>query len=110
MVSLPRDTDELADVTFLRHEACPDCGSSDALAVYDDGHTYCFSCQTYTDPNKTSHSSDDGDLLRGYPVQLRSEDYLNKHAENTVSTKTETSSDSIILTAMALCLAQKSRQ
>ena len=42
MVSLPRDTDELADVTFLRHEACPDCGSSDALAVYDDGHTYCF--------------------------------------------------------------------
>ena len=71
MVSLPRDTDELADVTFLRHEACPDCGSSDALAVYDDGHTYCFSCQTYTDPNKESHSSYDGDLLRGYPVQLR---------------------------------------
>ena len=71
MVSLPRDTDELADVTFLRHEACPDCGSSDALAVYDDGHTYCFSCQTYTDPNKESHSSENADLLRGYPVQLR---------------------------------------
>lgn len=24
---------------------CPDCGSSDALAEYDDGHTYCFSCR-----------------------------------------------------------------
>lgn len=26
------------------HEPCSDCGSSDALAVYDDGHTHCFSC------------------------------------------------------------------
>ena len=28
------------------HQPCPDCGSSDALAYYDDGHTYCFSCST----------------------------------------------------------------
>jgi len=28
------------------HEPCEDCGSSDALTVYDD-HTYCFSCQTH---------------------------------------------------------------
>lgn len=27
-----------------RHLPCGDCGSSDALCVYDDGHTYCFSC------------------------------------------------------------------
>lgn len=27
---------------LIRHEACPDCGSSDALAIYDD-HEYCFS-------------------------------------------------------------------
>ena len=27
---------------FLRHEGCPKCGSSDALAIYDDGSTYCF--------------------------------------------------------------------
>ena len=33
---------------FLRHEPCPDCGSSDALSVYDDGHTYCFSCEKWT--------------------------------------------------------------
>ena len=32
---------------FIKHEACPDCKSSDALAVYDDGHTYCFSCRAY---------------------------------------------------------------
>lgn len=31
---------------FLRHDACPDCGGSDCLAVYDDDSTYCFGrCQ-----------------------------------------------------------------
>ena len=33
---------------FVRHEDCPDCGSSDARSFYDDGHYYCYSCQTYT--------------------------------------------------------------
>lgn len=26
------------------HQPCPDCGSRDALALYEDGHTHCFSC------------------------------------------------------------------
>jgi twinkle protein len=30
------------------HQPCPDCGSSDALCKYEDGHSYCFSCLTYT--------------------------------------------------------------
>lgn len=29
---------------------CPDCGGSDPLALYDDGHTHCFSCDTTTQP------------------------------------------------------------
>ncbi len=32
---------------FLRHTSCDKCGSSDANAVYDDGTTWCFSCETY---------------------------------------------------------------
>lgn len=28
------------------HQPCKSCGSSDALAIYDDGHTFCFSCKT----------------------------------------------------------------
>lgn len=32
---------------FLRHTSCNKCGSSDANAVYDDGTTWCFSCETY---------------------------------------------------------------
>jgi len=29
------------------HLPCDDCGSSDALSKYSDGHTYCFSCQSF---------------------------------------------------------------
>lgn len=32
--------------TVAAHLPCPDCGSSDALASYSDGHTYCHSCGT----------------------------------------------------------------
>ena len=38
---------EQQDSTFIRHESCEQCGSSDARAVYDDGHTYCFKCETH---------------------------------------------------------------
>ena len=37
---------------FIRHEACPHCGSSDANALYADGKHYCFSCQTLTPSDK----------------------------------------------------------
>ncbi len=35
--------------TFVQHEACPTCGSSDNLARYSDGHAVCFSggCDHY---------------------------------------------------------------
>ena len=36
------------DSEFIRHEACPHCGSSDANALYSNGNHYCFSCQTLT--------------------------------------------------------------
>jgi twinkle protein len=34
--------------TFLKHIPCESCGSSDANALYDDGHTHCFACQART--------------------------------------------------------------
>ena len=33
---------------FVRHEPCSSCGSSDANSLYSDGHSFCFSCNTYT--------------------------------------------------------------
>lgn len=32
---------------FVKHTACDNCGSSNANSMYDDGHTYCFVCETY---------------------------------------------------------------
>lgn len=29
------------------HLPCPDCGSHDALSLYSDSHTYCYSCKVY---------------------------------------------------------------
>jgi twinkle protein len=59
------------DSKFQFHAPCPNCGSSDANGVYDDGHQYCFSCQTYTHagvPKKISKAS--SDLLSGEVVAL----------------------------------------
>ena len=38
---------ENTESTFLYHTNCEECGSSDANSCYDDGHTYCFSCNTH---------------------------------------------------------------
>lgn len=32
---------------FVRHTSCENCGSTDAKAEYDDGTSWCFSCQSY---------------------------------------------------------------
>lgn len=42
------------DSEFVRHEPCPSCGSSDALARYTDGHGHCFSCRYYEHGDGTS--------------------------------------------------------
>ena len=38
----------LEEGEFVRHEACDNCGSSDANSLYSNGSHYCFSCHTYT--------------------------------------------------------------
>ena len=35
-----------------RHIPCPNCPSSDAYCIYEDGHGYCYSCNYYYNPNK----------------------------------------------------------
>ena len=42
------------DSEFLNHIPCTSCGSSDAAAVYTDGHTYCHRCG--------AHSHGDGEI------------------------------------------------
>lgn len=39
--------DEQQESVLMFKGPCDECGSSDANAVYSDGHTYCFSCDTH---------------------------------------------------------------
>lgn len=52
------------------HLPCPDCGSSDALMINDDGSTKCFSCGTFTpskeDVPQVSQKEAPKDFLKGY--------------------------------------------
>ena len=54
---------------FVCHTPCDTCGSSDANSLYTDGHTYCFSCHTYTNgdepPTMTHHVT-----VQGAPQRL----------------------------------------
>jgi twinkle protein len=40
---------------FIKHIACEHCKSSDANALYSDGHTYCFACGVIESENITNH-------------------------------------------------------
>lgn len=37
----------MSESAFVGHEPCPECGSSDALSRYDDGHGFCFACEHF---------------------------------------------------------------
>lgn len=57
------------DSQYLFKGPCDECGSSDANAVYSDGHTYCFSCSAYgrpegdAEPQRQSSQRSGNDLL-----------------------------------------------
>ena len=57
--------------TWLYNTSCPSCGSSDANGIYDDNHSYCFSCGTHV------HSLNKEDITY---------DILKKHSSNKLST------------------------
>lgn len=78
------------DSQFLEHTSCELCGSSDAVAKYSDGHTYCFACQTYEgDKKKVEKLSERGlkdtkvtpvtDVFRGIPKRGLPEEAVKKY-------------------------------
>ena len=64
------------DSEFVSHLPCKKCGSSDANSLYTDGHTYCFSCNTYANTNENisinmeNTKKDKINLLDGTPKPL----------------------------------------
>lgn len=66
---------------FVRHESCPECGSKNNLARYDDGHAVCFgmSCGHYEPPSKDSTFSDES--LSRFNTQTRRLELTGVHAD-----------------------------
>ena len=60
-------------MTSKTHQPCPDCGSSDALQINEDGSTKCYSCDKFTPSKKekpvTTHSLED--ILSLKSMELR---------------------------------------
>ena len=42
---------------FSHHTNCDECGSSDGRAVYDNGSSYCFACQTWSATEDYKHQT-----------------------------------------------------
>lgn len=46
-----------SDSEFVKHLPCPACGSSDANALFTDGHTHCFACGKTVQGDGTSNTT-----------------------------------------------------
>lgn len=64
------------------HKPCPDCGSSDALLINEDGSTKCFSCGKFTPVNDetlcTTNNIYDIEFLKGKATPLPSRKILQE--------------------------------
>lgn len=68
------------------HQPCPDCPSSDAMSIYEDGHTYCHSCNKYTAPDQAQPSAQHA-YQRGAPsLQATAEKWEDRNISPAVMT------------------------
>ena len=49
-------------VAVKTHQPCEDCNSSDALTIYSDGHTHCFSCESTHFPKRNYSNYEDDEM------------------------------------------------
>lgn len=76
-----QDVKPVNEATFVRHTSCDACGSTDANGVYDDGHTFCFSCNTYiSEPGGTS-ANDNQPAAISNQGQAKQKDLLQGEAK-----------------------------
>lgn len=65
---------EQVESEFVQHVPCEKCGSSDANALYDDGHTYCFSCGKPSGATRVTNIREPkvkGNMIDGEHVALK---------------------------------------
>ena len=65
--------DQGTNSKFIEHAPCRECGSPDNVAVYEDGHGYCFGCEHHY---KDYHGKGNGAVRR--PINKKTHNNL-KH-------------------------------
>lgn len=63
--------------SFVRHEACPLCGSSDACALFSDGHRFCYSCSHYFPADDDNNEIDESRCYNSMSKDLIDVNTLN---------------------------------
>ena len=76
-----QDVKPVEEATFVRHTSCDACGSSDANGVYDDGHTFCFSCHTYISEPDSQAVNDNEPAAVHNQGQAKQKDLLQGEAK-----------------------------
>lgn len=71
--------------SFLYHTSCDSCGSTDANAVYSNGSSYCFSCQTW---NTTENGTNNKTYKKSRTMELldyKSETLKKRHIPESIT-------------------------
>lgn len=86
---------------FIDHGPCSNCGSSDAVGIYDDGHGFCNICDAYyhtyngSTPREASQLSDNPnltpltDVFRAIPRRGLTEEAIRKYQIDVCVDKTQ---------------------
>lgn len=75
---------------FVKHTDCPDCGSSDALAVYSDESTHCFSCLKTKPSNEWLEANSDKSKKKTKFKETKKEEVLTKEDKKPKVTQEQT--------------------
>ena len=74
------------DTSRYTHKiSCESCGSSDANAVYTDGHTYCFSCETYGETDESIETKEQEALMDFSKITLETRGFKERKITKAVS-------------------------
>ena len=72
---------QTSESEFVRHLPCENCGSSDANSLYTDGHTFCFSCNSYGHTEEDvvhTHNKMSSTTLQGVATRLQKRNISEK--------------------------------
>jgi twinkle protein len=80
----------MGEALFVKRGSCSHCESSDGNAYYDDGHQYCFVCETYTHPI-TGHAKYPGDMEHSTPPwdAIEKDEYAEPYLEQLIMSDIE---------------------